>query len=146
MLVQENSLQSKNLYPIFKLESRLRDFFLNFLKSLQRHASPADWARELFKPSTDSASLQLHIKKMFSFWVWGFLGVTSQWGHVFAFWVSLPGLGAKPFLGSSFFETRLWSASSEPLIDLLAYLEPNLWLKNPVFHKIQKVSQNFFGF
>jgi len=32
--------------------------------------------------------------------------------------------------------------SLEPLIDLLAYLEAKLWLKNPVFDKIQKVSRN----
>jgi len=33
------------------------------------------------------------------------------------------------------------TAPLEPLIDLLAYLEPKLWLKNPVFDKIQNVSQ-----
>jgi len=32
---------------------------------------------------------------------------------------------------------RLKVASLEPLIDLLAYLEPKLWFKTPVFDKIQ---------
>jgi len=36
--------------------------FLHILKSLQRHDSQADWGRELFKPSVDSASLQLQVK------------------------------------------------------------------------------------
>jgi len=48
----------------------------NFLQSLQRHISPAAYARELSKPSTDSASLLDQIEKSFSFWVCGFLGVT----------------------------------------------------------------------
>jgi len=39
------------------------------------------------------------------------------------------------------------SASIEPLIDLLAYLQPKLWVKNPVFGKIQKVSKKaYFSF
>jgi len=41
--------------------------------------SPAPRARELFKPSTDSANLRVEIeKKFFSFSVWRFLEVTSQ--------------------------------------------------------------------
>ena len=49
-------------------------------QDLQRYNSPADWARKLFKPSTDSASLLVEIeKKIFLFWVCGSLGedVTS---------------------------------------------------------------------
>jgi len=38
-------------------------------------------------------------------------------------------------------EIRPKSASLEPLIDFLTYLEPELWLKNPVFDKNKKVSQ-----
>jgi len=34
-----------------------------------------------------------------------------------------------------FVETMRSSASSEPLTDLLAYLEPELWLKKHIFHK-----------
>jgi len=37
-------------------------------------------------------------------------------------------------------EIRPKSASLEPLLDFLSYLEPELWLKNPVFYKNQKVS------
>jgi len=75
---------------------------------LQRHFSPADSARELFKPFSDSASLLIKIEnKVFSFWVWGFLWATSQVGGVFSFFGQLcPVLGANPmsqFFGSSFF-------------------------------------------
>jgi len=52
--------------------------FLQFFKSLQLSNLPGDWARELFKPSTDSASLKLQTKKTFSVLDWGFLGMTSQ--------------------------------------------------------------------
>ena len=37
-------------------------------RALQSYNSPGDWARELFKPSTDSARLVVEIeKKIFSF-------------------------------------------------------------------------------
>jgi len=59
-------------------------------------------------------------------------------GLAFAtFWPSSPGRGRQDreaFFWIKFvLETRLRSASSEPLIDFLAYLEPKLW------HKIQKL-------
>jgi len=38
-------------------------------------------------------------------------------------------------------ETRLSSASIEPLIDLLAYLEPKLWPKKTVVLKIPKTAE-----
>jgi len=41
------------------------------------HKSPAARAKELFKPSTDSASLVVDIKKSFSFSV----GVFWRWRH-----------------------------------------------------------------
>ena len=46
------------------------------------HNSPAAAAREVFKPSTDSASLVVpsQKKKIIQFWVWGSLGGTSQMG------------------------------------------------------------------
>jgi len=47
------------------------------------------------------------------------------------------------FMVQVLLETRLQSASLEPLIDLLAYLEPKLWLKNPIFDKIQNVSKRY---
>ena len=50
-------------------------------RALQSYNSPGDWASELFKPSTDSASLVVKIeKKNFSFRVWAFLGPTSKVG------------------------------------------------------------------
>ena len=53
-------------------------------RALQRQNSPADWAREMFKPSTDSASLPVRQKKNFFRFGFGILWVTPQWGHVFA--------------------------------------------------------------
>jgi len=44
-------------------------------------------ARELFKPSTDSASLKLQTKKTFFVWISGFLGMTLQVG-VFGFFLA----------------------------------------------------------
>jgi len=41
-------------------------------------------------------------------------------------------------------KTRPKSASIEPLIDLQTYLKPKLWVKNPVFGKIQKVSKKAY--
>jgi len=55
------------------------------LKSLQSHTLPAARAREVFKPSMDSASLIPEIEKNFLGWVWGFPLPTSQWKGVFAF-------------------------------------------------------------
>jgi len=70
--------------------------FLQFFKSLQSHKSPEDWARQLFKPSTDSASLKLQVKNFFSFSILGFLKETSQWGHVFEIFSNLSGPGRQP--------------------------------------------------
>jgi len=44
------------------------------------HNSPAAATEEVFKPSTDSASLLVPRQKKFQFWVWGSLGGTSQVG------------------------------------------------------------------
>jgi len=74
-------------------------------KILQSYNSPGDWAWELFKPSTDSASLVVKIeKKQFSVSVGGFLEVTSQRGHVLEKQATLA-LGPNPlihFFGSKF--------------------------------------------
>jgi len=50
-----------------------------FAQSLQRYNFPADWARKLFKLSTDLASRLVQIEKNCSLWVYGSLGedVTS---------------------------------------------------------------------
>jgi len=49
-------------------------------RALQSYYSPSDWARELFKPSTDSASLVVEIKKTFFRFRWGFSGGNARSG------------------------------------------------------------------
>jgi len=58
------------------------------------------------------------------------------------FWPSIPGPWRQPnklFLAQVCLETMLSSAFVEPLIGFLAYLEPKLWLKNPIFDENKKV-------
>jgi len=55
----------------------------HFHPSLQRHNSLANSVKELFKSSTDSASLLVSIKKNYFIWVRGSLGGMSQIGGVF---------------------------------------------------------------
>jgi len=64
---------SKNLFEPF--ESSKSQFFC---KALHSYNLPAARARELFKPSTDSANLLVEIKKNFSLWIWVFFEETSQ--------------------------------------------------------------------
>jgi len=52
-------------------------------QGLQPYNSPADWAKKLFKPSMDSASLLDEIEKKISFWVCGCLGEDVTSGGVF---------------------------------------------------------------
>ena len=89
------------------------------------HKSPA--ARELFKPSADSASLLVDIEiKRFLFSV----GVFWKWRHnegmFWKFWSHLASPGPQPIDPFYWFnvllKTRSKSASIEPLIDLLAFL------------------------
>jgi len=62
----------------------------NLTQGLQGYSSPADWARKLFKPSTDSASLLVEIEKIFRFGFVVLWGITSQAGVSFSFyWPSL---------------------------------------------------------
>ena len=101
-------------------------------QGLQRYNSPANWARKLFKPSTDSASLLVEIeKKLFRFGFVVLWGRTSQVGVSFSFyWPSLRGPGRQsngPIVSLKFcLETRLSYQSLEPLIDFLAYLDQKL--------------------
>ena len=72
-------------------------------RALQSYNSPSDWARELFKPSTDSASLLVDIEKKICVLGLSFSGgnVTSRCVFVL-FWPSLPGPGRcpdRPFFG-----------------------------------------------
>ena len=117
-------------------KSRVRHLFS---KALQCYNWPADWARKLFKPSTDSANLLLEIETKFLFCVgilWG--NVTS--GGVIAFFGRLyTALGANPFSHfwlKFFLETRPKSTSLEPLNGFLAYLEPKIWIKKQKLVKI----------
>jgi len=100
-----------------------------FGRDLQRYYSPADWARELFKPFTDSASLPVQTKKMFFF----VLGVGFSLGDVIIRACFHPCSQVYPALGTNpmghFLKSRLSSRSLEPLTGLLAYLEPKLLLK-----------------
>ena len=92
------------LSVLFKFQPRVRHFFC---KVLQRHNSPANWPRELFKPSTDSASRLVEIEKQNFNFVFGVLCVGRQSRDVFTyFWPILPALGANQMsrcFGSSFF-------------------------------------------
>ena len=63
-------------------------------RALQSYNSPGDWARQLFKPSANSASLVVEIeKKFFSFTVGVFSGERHKWG---CFWLHLSGPGPNP--------------------------------------------------
>ena len=77
------------------------NFFDPTFQLLQLCNSSADWAKDLFKASTDSSWDWRNY-----FFVLGFPWVTSQWGHVFAtFWPISPDPGHQPnepFFGSSF--------------------------------------------
>ena len=108
------------------------------------HNSPAGSARELFKSSTDSASLLVSIKKITWFGLGVLLGGRHKVGVFLNFWPTLTGPGRQsnePFFGSIFLETRRSSASLEPFIDLLACPEPELWPKNPILHKNPKMAE-----
>jgi len=55
-------------------------------QGLQRYNSPADWARKLFKPSTDSASLLVEIEKnFFVLGLWFYGGGRQKWECHFHF-------------------------------------------------------------
>jgi len=91
---------------------------------LQFYNSSSNSARELFQPSTDSASLVVKIEKNnFRFWWGGF----CKWRHkedmFWKFRPSLAGPGPQPidplFWLKALLQTRWKSASIESLIDLL---------------------------
>ena len=55
-------------------------------QGLQRYNSPADWARKLLKPSTDSASLLVEIENfLFILGLWFSGGGRHKWGCHFHF-------------------------------------------------------------
>ena len=88
------SICNLSAISLLPFQSRVRHFSC---RALQSYNSPGDWARELFKPPTDSASLVVKIEKKFSYWVWAFLGGTSQagvfltyFGHIAWPWGAVP--------------------------------------------------------
>jgi len=92
-------------------KSRVRHFSC---RTLQSYNSPGDWARELFKPSTDSASLVVKIEKNNFLFRWGFSegDVTKRtcFGKVGHPW---PALGPNPLthsIGSKF----CWKLDENP--------------------------------
>jgi len=127
------------------MKSRARQ---NFGAGLQRYNSPADWARKLFKPFADSVRLLVEIEKNFFVLGLGFSGryVTNVF---FCFLACLRGAGRQYngpiFSLKFFFETRLSSESSEPLIGFLTYLEPKLWHKNQEVVKISTPTNSTLG-
>ena len=89
------------------------------MQGLQHYNSPADWARKLVKPSTESANLLVEIeKKIFSFWDCGSLGedVTSG-GVIFIFLASF-----KPSLRGP------GCQSNEPIVSLKFFLKLGYYL------------------
>jgi len=120
LLFQDNNWNCAN--SAFK--SRVRHFFC---RTFQSYNSPGDWARELFKPSTDSVSLLVEIEKKFFVYGGVFSGGTATSGGVFAFFLATFGQPWTPthwiiILEQDCLETRPKSASLEPLNDFLAYL------------------------
>ena len=98
-------------------------------------------AREVFKPSTDSASLVVSSqKKFFSFGLGVLLGDVTSGGVFAILWPTLTGPGRQlngpTFLIEYFYETRISHETLEPLIGFLAYLDQNLCHKNQKFVKI----------
>jgi len=108
------------------------------------HKMPAARARELFKPSTDSASLLVDIeKKHFSFSVEVFWRWRHNEGMFWKFWSPLAGPGPQPIDPFYWLKVllKIRSKSTSIEIDLLAYLQPKLWVKNSVFGPIQNFSE-----
>ena len=87
--------------------------------SLFCYNSPAAAAREVFKPSPDSASLVVSSqKKIFSFGLGVLLGGRHKWGCFGFLWSTLTGPGrpsnGPTFCPKYFYETRLSHESLEP--------------------------------
>jgi len=93
---------------------------------LRGNISADNCARELFKPSKDSASLHVFKEKFFLFWVSRFFVSDTISGICFRpFWSTSSGSRPKPLDGSMslkfLLETNLKSESFNTLIDLLRF-------------------------
>jgi len=103
-----------------------------FRFSYQLHSSLADCAKELFKPSKDSASLQVcNEKKIFGFGFHFFWEWRRKWEVFGHFWWLVSDLSPtarwKYFTEVFMLETRLESASFDTLIYFLTFLVQKLW-------------------
>ena len=124
-------------------------YLTKLFNSITIHNSPAARAREVFKPSTDSASLLVPTqkKKFFSGLGTPLGDVTS--GGVLAFlWPTLP--GPRRQYNESIFAQVLFGNQTiirvfERLIDFLAYLEPKLCRKKQKVVKIPTPSNTNLG-
>ena len=110
--------------------------YLHVASSTDHHnSSSASFTRELFKPSQDSASLQVCNLKIFGFLV--FCEWRHKWGSFLAILAHVTWPRGQPLEGSILLkfslETRLESEFFEPLIDFLAFLVQRLW---PEINKI----------
>jgi len=106
------------------------------------HNLPAARARELFKTSTHSGGLLVPILNKFSLLRLELSEGDVISGDVFKFLANLIWPWAstqQPFFASCLLETRLKSAPLESLIGFIAYLEPKLWLKNPISTNMKKL-------
>jgi len=92
--------------------------------------STVDCARELSKPSKDSASILVCLIKNFWFWVSCFCGWHNKWDRFLTILAQVTWTWAQPLdwhiLLMILFKTRLKSKSFEPLIGLLAFLVEEL--------------------
>jgi len=98
-------------------------FLIRPCNLLQLHNSPADWVREVFKPSTALASLLVEIEKnilRFGFSVGDI--IMGACLHNFMAEVTWPWAPTQ----QAFFGIRLSSESLEHMIGFLPYLEPKL--------------------
>ena len=121
--VVQRKVMETSLAPLKPGNFHFKRYNLPMLgKSLQLCNSPVDCARELCKPSKDSASLLPCNEKKIRFW-----GV-CRWHHK---WNMLLGSGPQPQEGSislkSLVETRLKFKYFEPLLDFLTFLVQKLW-------------------
>jgi len=99
-----------------------------------RHSSPAARAKELLKPFTDLGRFLVQLEKNFSALGLGFYVVDVTSGVFCSFLAEFtwPWAPTKRdiFWLKLVLQSRLSSASLEPLIGLSAYLESKLWFKN----------------
>jgi len=112
-------------------------------QTLASHNLPTNRAKELIKPSTDSASLQLTIEKKFFFVLdFGFfVYYVTMRASLCIFGQLCLALGASPM--RTLFRSMFFGFVTRKRVfrDLLAHQETKLRLQNPVFSKNLKFSK-----